>query len=425
MPSGVVAAHELLRFATIGSVDDGKSTLIGRLLHDAKGLLDDQLDAVSRASARRGERGLDLSLVTDGLRAEREQGITIDVAYRYAATTRRSFVIADNPGHAQYTRNMATGASTADVAVVLVDVRTGLVDQTRRHLAVASLIGIRHVVLAVNKMDLVDWSAAAFDTAATAVARYLARLGVDDVVAVPVSALHGDNVVERSANAPWYCGPTLLGHLETIEVVDVDAGRSPLRLPVQLVLRAHEAGRPVRHYAGIVTGAGVEVGDPVVVLPHGTHSMVAAIEIAGVAVDAAAPGRSVTLRLTDDVDVGRGDVIAGAVDPPAVTRAVEATVFWFAPRPLAGRDQYVVKLGTRSERAVVREVAARLDLGSLELEPVETVAANEIARLRLGFAGPLVADPYAVNRFTGSFLMIDPATNATVGAGVVTEVTAV
>jgi sulfate adenylyltransferase subunit 1 len=418
-PSTADGRRQLLRFATIGSVDDGKSTLIGRLLHDAKGLFDDQLDAVSRASAGRGREGLDLSLVTDGLRAEREQGITIDVAYRYAATPRRSFIVADNPGHTQYTRNMATGASTADVAVVLVDVRSGLLEQTRRHLAVASLIGIRQVVLAVNKMDLVDWAPAPFRDVTTTVAAYLARLGIVDVVAIPISALLGDNVVERSSRAEWYDGPTLLDHLETVDVLDGDAGRSSLRVPVQLVLRAEEHGRPARRYAGIVTGARVEVGDPVVVLPQGTHSMVAGIEVGGVPVESASPGRSVALRLADDVDVIRGDVIAGAVDPPMAVREAETTVFWFAGRPLSTGDRCVIKLATRTERAVVRRVDGRLDLASLDLEPAGSLEANEIGRVLLAAAGPLVVDPYRVNRFTGSLLLIDPATNATVGAGTI------
>ncbi|HTN79188.1 MAG TPA: GTP-binding protein [Acidimicrobiales bacterium] len=419
--SSEVAAEprQLLRFATIGSVDDGKSTLIGRLLYDAKGLFDDQVDAVAATTQRRGQEGLDLSLVTDGLRAEREQGITIDVAYRYFATPRRSFIIGDNPGHAQYTRNMATGASTADLAVVLVDARTGLLEQTRRHLAVAATLGIRHLVLAVNKMDLVDWAEDVFDDVVADVSAYVSRLGVDDLTAIPVSALLGDNIVDRSVVCEWYEGPTLLEHLEHADVTTIDEGGTGARVAVQLVIRTTHDGRPVRRYAGIVTGASLRPGDEVLVLPGGARSTVETIETADGLLAVAAPGRSVTVRLADDVDVTRGDVITAAADPPGVVRELEATVCWFAPTALTQSARYVVKQGTRTERVVVRGLLGRLDLDTLT--PVETdrLEANDIGIVRFATAGPLVVDAYAANRFTGSFVLIDEATNATLGAGMV------
>ncbi len=389
------------------------------MLYDAKGLFDDQVDAVAATTQRRGQEGLDLSLVTDGLRAEREQGITIDVAYRYFATPTRSFIIGDNPGHAQYTRNMATGASTADLAVVLVDARTGLLEQTCRHLAVAATLGIRHLVLAVNKMDLVDWSEDVFDGVVADVSAYVSRLGVDDLTAIPVSALHGDNIVDRSDTCGWYEGPTLLEHFEHVEVTTIDDGGTGARVAVQLVIRTSHDGRPVRRYAGIVTGAPLCVGDEVLVLPGGSRTTVEAIETADGPLDAAVPGRSVTVRLTDDVDVTRGDVITAAGDPPQVVREVEATVCWFAPTSLTQSARYVVKQGTRTERVVVRGLLGRLDLDTLT--PVETdhLAANDIGIVRFATAGPLVVDAYTANRFTGSFVLIDEATNVTLGAGMV------
>jgi len=419
MPAVGAEPRQLLRFATIGSVDDGKSTLIGRLLYDAKGLFDDQVDAVAATTQRRGQEGLDLSLVTDGLRAEREQGITIDVAYRYFATPSRSFIIGDNPGHAQYTRNMATGASTADLAVVLVDARTGLLEQTRRHLTVAATLGIRHLVLAVNKMDLVDWSEDVFDSVVADVSAYAARLGVDDLTPIPVSALLGDNVVDRSTTCPWYEGPTLLEHLEHVEVTTIDDGGTGARVAVQLVIRTTYDGRPVRRYAGIVTGAPLRPGDEVLVLPGGSRTTVEAVETADGPLDVAAPGRSVTVRLADDVDVTRGDVIAAAGDAPAVVRELEATVCWFAPTALTSGGRYVVKQGTRSERIVVRGLLGRLDLDTLEAIEADRLEVNDIGIVRFATAGPLVVDAYAANRFTGSFVLMDESTNATLGAGMV------
>ena len=353
------------------------------------------------------------------MRAEREQGITIDVAYRYFATPTRSFIIGDNPGHAQYTRNMATGASTADLAVVLVDARTGLLEQTRRHLAVAATLGIRHLVLAVNKMDLVDWSEEIFDSVVTDVSAYAARLGVDDLTPIPLSALLGDNVVDRSTTCPWYEGPTLLEHLEQVEVTTIDDGGTGARVAVQLVIRTTHDGRPVRRYAGIVTGAPLRPGDEVLVLPGGSRTTVEAVETADGPLGVAVPGRSVTVRLADDVDVTRGDVIAVADGAPQVVRELEATVCWFAASPLTSGGRYVVKQGTRSERIVVRGLVGRLDLDTLDAVEAQRLEVNDIGIVRFATAGPLVVDAYAANRFTGSFVLIDEATNATLGAGMV------
>ncbi len=393
----------LLRFATIGSVDDGKSTLIGRLLYDAKGLFDDQVEAVAATTARRGGDGLDLSLVTDGLRAEREQGITIDVAYRYFATPHRSFIIGDNPGHAQYTRNMATGASTADLAVVLVDARTGLLEQTRRHLAVAALLGIRDLVLAVNKMDLVAWSPDVFDAVVTETLEYAGRLGITKLVAIPISALYGDNVVERSTASPWYDGPTLLTHLEEVEPHPGDD--SAFRMPVQLV--------------GLVVGGRAEVGDAVQIWPAGTRTTIVGIEI-GTEAPEAVTGSSVVVRLEDDLDVTRGDLLASVDEPPTVTRELEAAVCWFGAKPLLPGARVLVKHTTRIERAVVRAVLGRRDLDSLEETPAGELVKNDIGTVRLALAGPLVVDLYADNRSTGGFIVIDDGTDETLAAGMIT-----
>ncbi len=410
---------DLLRFATIGSVDDGKSTLIGRLLHDAKTLLQDQIDAVAATSARRGHEGLDLSLVTDGLRAEREQGITIDVAYRYFATPSRTFIVGDNPGHAQYTRNMATGASTAEVAVVLVDVRSGLTTQTRRHVTVAALLGIRQFALCVNKMDLVDWSEERFDAV---VAEFLAvaeRLGIESVTPIPLSALHGDNVVERSEHTPWYAGPTLLEHLETVDPEPVGEG-THARIPVQLVLREPGEGRPTRFYAGTVHGGPICVGDPVQVLPSGQTTTVARLVVGDDELAVALPGRSLAVTLADDVDVARGDVLAIAARPPAVARELEATVCWFGEDALAPGTRLLVKQGTRTERAVVRDVVSQLDVEQLDhSDAADQLGFNDIGVVRLGTAGPLVVDRYDDDRTLGAFIVIDERTDRTVGAGMI------
>ncbi len=410
---------DLLRFATIGSVDDGKSTLIGRLLHDAKTLLQDQIEAVAVTSARRGHEGLDLSLVTDGLRAEREQGITIDVAYRYFATPKRTFIVGDNPGHAQYTRNMATGASTAEVAVVLVDVRNGLTTQTRRHVTVAALLGIRQFALCVNKMDLAEWSEERFDAVVADFLSVAERLGVDAVTPIPISALEGDNVVDRSTNTPWYSGPSLLDYLETVAPEPMGDG-THARMPVQLVLREPGEGRPTRFYAGTVHGGPVCPGDPITVLPSGQTSTIDRIVVGDDELAVALPGRSVAITLVDDVDVARGDVLVNPAATPAVARELEATVCWFGEDALAPGARLLVKQGTRVERAMVREVVSHLDVGELDhSEDVDQLEFNEIGVVRLATAGPLVVDSYDEDRTLGAFVIIDERTDRTVGAGMI------
>ena len=404
---------DLLRLATAGSVDDGKSTLIGRLLHDAKAILADQFDDLR---GRDGE--LDLSRLTDGLRAEREQGITIDVAYRYFATARRSFILADTPGHVQYTRNMVTGASTADLAIVLVDARTGVVEQTRRHAFIASLLGIPHLVVAVNKMDLVDYSEEAFDAVVRDFCAFRSQLAVRDTAFVPLSALRGDNVVERSESLPWYGGLPLLEHLETVEI-EADRNLDELRLPVQYVIR--DGASDYRGYAGQVTGGVLRPGDEVLVLPSERVTTVASVDSYEGPLDLAFPPMSVTVRLTDDLDVSRGDIICRPDDRPALARDLVADVCWMADAPLRPGGRYAIKHATHSARAVVESIDGLLDVTSLRrvTGPAE-LALNDIGRVRLRTSKPLAFDPYARNRFTGSFILIDEATNDTVGAGMIT-----
>ncbi|MGD0381659.1 MAG: GTP-binding protein [Acidimicrobiales bacterium] len=412
-----VAGSTLLRLATIGSVDDGKSTLIGRLLHDTKQLFDDQLEAVSSASARRGVDGVDLAFVTDGLRAEREQGITIDVAYRYASTPHRKFVIADCPGHVQYTRNMATGASTADVAVVVVDATSGLREQTRRHTCIAALLGVRHLVVAVNKMDLANWDNETFRSAADEVGALVGRLGMEAATVVPVSALLGDNVVEASTHMPWYDGPTLLSALENVPAGtwahDGDGGG---RLPVQWVVRHPGGGRS---YAGMVSGGTFRPGDEVVVLPGGQRSRITSVETFDGPLDEAQASLSVTVRLDDDLDVSRGDLIAPADGAPEVARQFEATVCWFSDAPVQAGQRFRLKHTTRLTPAHVLSVDSRLDVASLELEPAGQLGPNDIGVMSFAVGTPLALDPYRRNRVTGSFVVIDEQTNATVAAGMV------
>ena len=407
---------DLLRLATAGSVDDGKSTLIGRLLYDAKAILVDQLEHVEEVSRRRGSDVPDLALLTDGLRAEREQGITIDVAYRYFATPTRKFILADTPGHVQYTRNMVTGASTADLAIVLVDARHGVVEQTRRHAFLAALLGIRHLVVAVNKMDLVGWEQATFDTVVADVDALAARLDVPDVTFIPMSALLGDNVVERSALMPWYEGPALLEHLEQVEVA-ADRPIDGARFPVQWVVR--EPSTDYRGYAGQVAGGVLRVGDEVAVLPSGALTSIAAIDTFEGEIVAASAGQSVTVRLADDVDVARGDLlVAGA--PVATTRELEADVCWMAEAPLRAGGRYALKHTTSNVRAIVDRVGDRLDVATLEAIPGPAeLGLNDIGVVRLRVSRELALDPYAVNRATGSFILIDEASNETVGAGMV------
>ncbi|MGY3339284.1 sulfate adenylyltransferase subunit 1 [Streptomyces filamentosus] len=407
---------DTLRLATAGSVDDGKSTLVGRLLHDSKSVLTDQLEAVVRAS--RGDTP-DLALLTDGLRAEREQGITIDVAYRYFATARRRFILADTPGHVQYTRNMVTGASTAELAIVLVDARNGVVEQTRRHAAVAALLRVPHVVLAVNKMDLVGYRESVFAAIAEEFTAYASELGVPEITAVPISALAGDNVVEPSVRMDWYGGPTVLEHLETVPV-GTDAPLLPARFPVQYVIRPQTAEHPdYRGYAGRIAAGVLRVGDRVAVLPSGRTTTVTGIDLLGRPVDAAWAPQSVTVLLADDVDVSRGDVIAPADAAPAVTQDVEATVCHLHERPLRPGDRVLLKHGTRTVGAVVRELPQKMGLTrrpSRQDRP-DSLGVNDIGSMVLRTFEPVPMDPYDRSRGTGAFLLIDPADGATLTAG--------
>jgi len=418
-----LSATTLLRFATAGSVDDGKSTLVGRLLHDSKSVLTDQLEAVQRVSLGRGQETPDLALLTDGLRAEREQGITIDVAYRYFATARRRFILADTPGHVQYTRNMVTGASTAELAVVLVDARNGVVEQTRRHAAVAALLRVPHVVLAVNKMDLVDYAEPVFAAIAEEFTAYAASLGVPDVAAIPISALAGDNVVVPSANMDWYGGPTVLEHLETVPVSH-DLTGCPARFPVQYVIRPQTAEHPdYRGYAGQIASGMLRVGEPVTVLPSGRTTTIAAIDALGRAVDTAWAPQSVTVLLADDLDVSRGDLIAPTETAPEVTREIRATVCHLHERPLRVGERVLLKHATRTVKAIVKALPYRIDLSAglaHENNPAE-LAVNDIGAVELRTAEPLPIDAYADSRLTGSFLLIDPADGTTLTAGMAGE----
>jgi len=413
---------DLLRFATAGSVDDGKSTLIGRLLYDSKAILSDQLAAVERASAARGGLAMDLALLTDGLRAEREQGITIDVAYRYFSTPRRTFVIADTPGHLQYTRNMVTGASTADLAVVLVDARRGLSEQSRRHAAIASLLRVPHLVLAVNKMDLVGWSEDVFEGIRDEFTRFATKLEVPDLTVIPISALNGDNIVTRSPESPWYGGPSLLHHLENVHVAS-DRNLIDVRFPVQYVIRPQSAEHPdYRGYAGTVAGGVLRPGDEVMVLPSGFTTRIAAIDGPAGPVDEAFPPMAVTVRLTDDIDISRGDMICRPNNRPRVLQDVDAMVCWMSERPLVTGQKLVVKHTTRTARAMVKQVRYALDVNSLHRrEDVPGLSLNEIGRVVLRTTVPLFADEYRRNRTTGGFVLVDEATNATVAAGMVLE----
>ncbi|MDQ6821503.1 MAG: GTP-binding protein [Actinomycetota bacterium] len=414
-----VRTRELLRIATAGSVDDGKSTLIGRLLYDSKQILADQLEHVVQTSERRGDGYLNLALLTDGLRAEREQGITIDVAYRYFQTPRRKFIIADTPGHEQYTRNMVTGASTADLSIVLIDARKGVGEQTHRHAFIASLLRIPHLVVCVNKMDLVGYDEAVFDAIVDELSDWACRLDIADITFIPVSALHGDNVVHRSETMDWYGGGPLLYHLEHV-VIAPDRNLADLRFPVQWVIRPNdEQHHDYRAYAGQVAGGVLEPGSDVTILPSGLRSRVDAIDSFDGPIDAAFPTMSVALRLADEIDVSRGDMIVGTEDHPTVARELDAMVCWMGERPMAAGGRYVIKHTTRSARAVVEELEYRVDVNSLAHERADTLGLNEIGRVRLRASAPVMVDRYRRNRTTGSFILIDEATNDTVGAGMV------
>ena len=411
---------ELLRLATAGSVDDGKSTLIGRLLYDSKQILADQLEHVERTSRSRGDTHVNLALLTDGLRAEREQGITIDVAYRSFTTPRRRFIIADTPGHVQYTRNMVTGASTADLALVLVDARNGLVRQSRRHLGISALLGIVHVVVCVNKMDLVDHAEERFREIETEARAFAAELGVHDIIVIPMSALNGDNVVDGSASMPWYTGPALLTYLETVEIagdVNLDDGRFPVQWVVRPISTEHH---DYRGYAGTVAGGIWRVGDEVVVLPSGHRTRISAVEEAGLPIDLATPGMSITLRVEDNIDISRGDMLCHVENAPDPANEIEATVCWMSERPLTAGARYAIKHTTRSVRAIVEEIIDLVDVDTLARHPGPAqLEMNDTGRVRLRLSGPLVVDPYRVNRATGSFILVDEATNDTVAAGMI------
>jgi len=425
------AEHTLLRLATAGSVDDGKSTLVGRLLHDCKAILADQIAHVQHVSSTRGAGDFDFALLTDGLRAEREQGITIDVAYRYFATEKRSFILADCPGHVQYTRNTVTGASTADVVIILVDARHGVLEQTRRHLAVAGLLRVPHVMLAVNKIDLVGYDEAVYKGITKDVAQLADQLGITDVQAIPVSALVGDNVVEQSAHTGWYDGPTLLEFIENADGRD-DVSTQPLRFPVQYVIRPQtdDEHRDYRGYAGTVAAGKVSAGDEVIVLPAGRRTTIAGVDRAVVTAGgatvtdegSAVAGQAVTLRLADDLDVARGSVIVSADSSPGTRRELAATIAWLADRPLTVGARVLIKHTTTTAQAIVTRIDGALDLDTLGVIDATELTLNDIGKVQLKVAAPLAADPYSSNAITGSFLLIDAHDGWTLAAGMIDDV---
>jgi bifunctional enzyme CysN/CysC/sulfate adenylyltransferase subunit 1 len=411
---------DLLRFATAGSVDDGKSTLIGRLLLDSKSIFEDQLEAVERTSQSRGYDYTDLALLTDGLRSEREQGITIDVAYRYFATPRRKFIIADTPGHVQYTRNMVTGASTADLGLVLVDARQGLTEQSRRHAVILSLLRVPHLVLAVNKMDLVDFSEDVFEAIQGEFKSFATKLTIPDLTVIPISALKGDNVVARSDNMKWYDGPSLMHHLENVHVAS-DRDLVDTRFPVQYVVRPKSDDyHDYRGYAGRVAGGVLKPGDEVQVLPSGFTTTIAGIDAFDTEVAEAFPPMSVVVRLSDDLDVSRGDMICRPQNAPRPSQDIDAMICWMSNDPLRPRRKLAIKHTTRTGRALIRNLQYRLDVNTLHRDQeTKELELNEIGRVQMRTTVPLLCDPYAKNRATGSFILIDEATGVTVGAGMI------
>ncbi|GAB3855769.1 hypothetical protein GCM10028801_11900 [Nocardioides maradonensis] len=411
---------DLLRFATAGSVDDGKSTLIGRLLFDSKSIFADQLEAIESTSEAKGHDYVDLSLLTDGLRSEREQGITIDVAYRYFATPNRKFIIADTPGHVQYTRNMVTGASTADLGLVLVDARHGLTEQSRRHAVLLSLLRVPHLVLCINKMDLVDFSQETYEKIHSEFTQFATKLNIPDLEVIPISALQGDNVVTRSENMPWYSGPTLMHHLEHVHVAS-DRDLVDTRFPVQYVVRPKsDEHHDYRGYAGQIAGGVLKKGDEVIVLPSGMTSKIAGIDLFDKEIDEAFPPMSVTVRLEDDVDVSRGDMIARVKNAPTPSQDIDAMVCWMTNTPLQPRQKLAIKHTTRTGRALVKDIQYRLDVNTLHRDQeAGKLELNEIGRVQLRTTVPLLCDPYSKNRTTGSFILIDEATGVTVGAGMI------
>ncbi|MBL8009973.1 MAG: sulfate adenylyltransferase subunit CysN [Flavobacteriales bacterium] len=410
---------DLLRFTTAGSVDDGKSTLIGRLLYDTKQIFEDQLEAVERASAKRGSGEVDLSLLTDGLRAEREQGITIDVAYRYFATPKRKFIIADTPGHIQYTRNMVTGASTANLAIILVDARKGILEQTCRHSFIASLLGIPHVVFCINKMDLVDYDEATFTRIQKELEDFSSKLEVRDIRYIPISALKGDNVVERSTRMPWYQGPTLMYLLENIHIAG-DLNHIDRRFPVQTVIRPMTTEHhDFRGFAGRVAGGVFRKGDPVQVLPSGFQSAIKSIHIGERAVDECFAPQSAVLTLNDEIDISRGDMLVSPNNMPETSQDVDVMLCWFNERPLQPGGKYALKHTSRDARCMVKEVKYKMDISTLHKAEDPTIRMNDIGRVQLRTTVPLHFDTYSRNRYTGSLILIDEGTNETVAAGMI------
>jgi len=411
---------ELLRFTTAGSVDDGKSTLIGRLLYDSKSIFEDQVEQIEQTSKKKGLEHVDLSLFTDGLKDEREQGITIDVAYRYFATPKRKFIIADTPGHVQYTRNMVTGASTANLALILVDARNGVIEQTKRHTFIASLLQIPHVFVCINKMDLVDYSQEAYDKVVKEYTDFAAKLNVKDVRFIPISALHGDNVVNRGENMSWYEGGTLLHNLETVHISS-DHNLRDCRFPVQTVIRPHsDEYHDFRGYAGRVAGGVFKKGDSVVALPSGLESKISGIHTLTGELEEAFPPQSVTITLEDDIDISRGDILVRSENRPEGQQDLDVMLCWLNANPPRPRAKYVIKHTTAEARAMITEIQYKMDINSLHrLEEDKDIQMNDIARVRVRSTKPLFADDYNVNRVTGSIILVDESTNETVAAGMV------
>lgn len=412
----------LLRFTTAGSVDDGKSTLIGRLLYDSKSIFEDQLEAVESASNQKGIDGTDLSLLTDGLKAEREQGITIDVAYRYFATPKRKFIIADTPGHIQYTRNMVTGASTADLAIILIDARHGLLEQTHRHSFIASLLGLQHVVVCVNKMDLVEYREERFNEIVAAYKEFSSRLDITDIKFIPISALHGDNVVASSENTPWYGGGTLLHHLETVHV-GADRNLQDCRFPIQYVIRPQtDAHRDFRGYAGRVASGVFKVGDEVVAMPSGLTSKIKEIVIGDKHVEKAFPPLSVAMTLEDDIDLSRGNMLARPNNQPSKSKLLDAKICWLSETPLNLGTKYILRHTSSESQSRIAKIHHEIDINTLHrIEGVTEISVNAIARIQIKTASEVLVDDYRRNKTTGSFLLIDPSTHQTVAAGVIDD----
>ena len=411
---------ELLRLSTAGSVDDGKSTLIGRLLYDSKSIFQDQYDAIEEVSKRRGEEGINLALLTDGLKAEREQGITIDVAYRYFSTPKRKFIIADTPGHIQYTRNMVTGASTANVALILIDARQGVLEQTRRHAIIASLLQIPHLVICINKMDLVNYSQEVYDRIHDDFESFASKLDVHDVNFIPISALKGDNIVDRSTNMPWYGGSTLLYYLENVHIAS-DYNFIDVRFPVQHVIRPYnDEYHDYRGYAGRVAGGILKKGDEVMLLPSGFTTKISRIELFDKEIDEAFPPMSVVVHIEDDFDVSRGDMIVRVNNVPRQDQDLDLMICWFNEKPLRENGKYILRHTTKEARCIIREVRYRMDVNTLHRDKVNMeIRMNDIARISIRSTLPLFVDPYQRNRITGSVILIDEGTNETVAAGMI------